>query len=324
MTSPSYTYGSGYSGGGSWFTPTGGYTASSHNNLSPSTAYQLSQRPSTNTQQSGSYDANAAIARYQAELQRIQALLQQMGEANAGWEREKLEAQREDAKRALENAYKIAELQAQTSRYGIDQQTRVALKQLEENQRQFDRNHELEQRKLGLTYAQTATEYLSTPDRYFQGANYLNMAGRVFANQSGSGAAVGQPVPKTEQDFANLAAGGTGQQAYTGTSPADVAQRAAGAGGAGADERVKALTGVIKALPPSQGAGLDNNDQAVMAAARALYSTNLNPGQYQRIASSPTNRGITRSAISRLGDSPDEWEARQRRNQIGFGSSRAA
>lgn len=282
---------------------------------------------------SSNYDTNSAITRYQKELEDIKQKLIALGTANAGWEREKLEAQREDAQKALDNAYKIAQLQSDTQRYGYDQSRQTAIDQLKENARQFDKNHELEQQKVGLDYAKTATDYLSTPDKYFQGSNYLNMASRVFANQTGS-STVGKPVAKTEQDFANLASGGTGQSSGGGTtysasssgstSPSQVATNAASAGGSGSDARVKALKSVIDSVGVSTGSGLDSNDQAVLAAAQAIYSTNLNPGQYQTIANSPTNRGITRSAISRLGDNPDEWEARQRRNQIGAGSARAA
>lgn len=295
---------------------------------------------------SGAFPSNYSpddIQRTIAGYDRYIATQQQAWQQASGLQRKQIEAQIENAKQALANAKQIAQLQAETSRYGVDQQRQTALDQLKENQRQFDVNHDVELRKLGLDYANTATQYLSTPDRYIEGATYLNLAGRVFAGQPGStpGNAIGTPTPKTEQDFANLAAGGTGQYdsrlPQTGggaagggfvnngaMSPADVASRAAGAGGAGADTRIKALKSVIDAAPPSPDPGLNGNDQAVLAAARALYSTNLNPGQFQALKSNPTAYGINQSAGRRLGYDVNTWEADQRKNQLGFGSSRAA
>jgi hypothetical protein len=128
-------------------------------------------------------------------------------QASSGLEREKLAAQMKDAQAGRANAYKIAQLQADTSRYGIDMQRKTALDQLKENARQFDASHALEKQKFSLTYAQAATDYLSTPDRFAQGIDFQRMAGRVLSNQGGP-EPYGTGVtfqPKTEADFAALA-----------------------------------------------------------------------------------------------------------------------
>jgi hypothetical protein len=249
-----------------------------------------------------------------------------MVNASSGFDRRKLEAQLADAEKGRQNAMAIARLSSETSRYGVDVGRQNTLDQLKENARQFDANHGLEQQRLGLTYAQTATDYLSTPDRYFQAGNYLNMASRVFAGQPGAApyGSTGTPTPKTEQDFAILARGGN---PYGGQTPRagqlDVTQAAA-AGGSGADARVKALKAMIDAVPPSNNDGLDPNDFAVMQAARALYSTNLTPKQYQTITSDPDFLGVTNSALRTGGHNPEAWHAQQRRQGIGQGSVRTA
>lgn len=260
-----------------------------------------------------------------ADWDRYIAYLQEALQASSGYQRMVLEKQYEDAERGRQNAYKIARLQAETSRYGTDVNREVELARLKENARQFDANHGLEMQKLGLDYARTATDYLSTPDRYFQAGNYLNFASRVLAGQPGAApyGSVGTPTPKTSQDFAILAGGGipgTGQ----GGSAQDVANRAASAGGAGADDRVRAVQALTKALPPSAGDGLDPTDFAVLGAVHQLYNRNLTPQQYLTIEANPDLKAMTASGGRRLGYNPDQWEAQQRRNLPGQGSVRAA
>lgn len=293
--------------------------------------------------------------------------IQQALAASSGWETKKLQAELENAEKGRQNAYAIAKLQAETSRYGVDAQRATAMAQLKENARQFDATHALEMQKLGLNYAQTATEYLSTPDRFFQAADFIGMAGRALGRTSDGSqgptpyTAQGTPTPKTEGDFAALAGytmptpnGGGGQKVTPSASPYPASGAGAGAGaapsgvpnvttdaapgavmptasgaengmaaagvpgaasvyqaaagpGAGQDNRAKALKALIDAVPPSGVAGLDNNDFAVLQAAKALYSTNLTPGTLERMR--PGQQAIFASAGKRLGYDVNDWKA---------------
>jgi hypothetical protein len=293
---------------------------------------------------------------------------------SAGWEREKLSAQLKDAEAGRANAYKIASLQAKTQRYGIDQNTMVELKKLTETQRQFDANHALdmqrfglEQQKFGLSYAQAATDYLSTPDRYAQGMDFRAMADRALTGASGGGETRQGPQPygtgvtfqpKTEQDFAVLASygqpGSTGNassawspqrtgvaapfaplvQTPTGADPTQahissgdtagqpVSAQPTNDGSTPPDPRVKALKGIIDAVPPSSGPGHDDNDIAVMQAAQALYSTNLQPGTLE--AMRPDQRAIYSSFVKRSGRSWNDYVDDYQRSAPGQRSVRAA
>lgn len=263
--------------------------------------------------------------------------LQSALQASSGLQRMQIEAQIDDAKQGRANAMKIAQLQAETSRYGIDAQRATAMAQLKENARQFEMTHALDLKKFGLAYADTATDYLSSPDRYFQAADFMNMASRYAAGQPGVApyGATGTPTPKTQADFAVLAEGPGGGTADAqrsnaaqagGAAPAGsggaTVMSAAAAGGAGGDARVKALKAMIDAVPPSGVEGLDGNDFAVMQAAKALYSTNLRPGTLENLR--PGQLGILQSAGARLGYDPKEWLANQRRSGVGQGSARVA
>jgi hypothetical protein len=307
------------------------------------------------------------------------ATITQAMAASSGFQRMQFEAQVKDAQAARQNAMKIAQLQAETSRYGVDVGRQNLLAQLTENARQFDQNHALDlqklgleekrfgqaqyefgqtfgegqrqfnvtsgenqrqfnvtagqnQQRIGLDYAKTATDYLSTPDRFFQAGDYINM-GRQALNGQGPQpyGATGSPVPKTTDEFAVLA-GYTqpGEQPYAG-GPAGSAQNGQGAmpgGGQGRasdqapDPRLKALRGVFEAIPPSNEAGVNDNDFAALQAARAIYSTNLKPGTLQRMR--PGQLAMNRSAGARLGVYVPDWEQDVARYGVGQGSSRAA
>lgn len=245
------------------------------------------------------------------------AVVERLLEAATGWEKKKFAAEREDLVKGYRNAIQLQRMRDRVSRYGTDVQARTALAELEQKQRQFDATHGLEISKLGLDYAKTATDYLSTPDRFFQSSDFLNMAGRVMAGQGGPApyGATGTPTAKTEGDFAVLAGGGN-------PAAGSNVMAAAGAGGAGGDARVKALKSVIDAVPPSAGSGMDANDFAVLQAAKALYSTNLQPGTLERMR--PGQRAIMGSAGRRLGYDVKDWEADYKRSLPGQGAVRRA
>jgi hypothetical protein len=325
---------------------------------------------------------------------------------SSGFERQKLAAQIKDAGAARQNAMSIAKLQAstsikvaqigaQTQRYGIDVGRQNILDQLKENARQFDANHALdmerfgldkqkhaetirefdvntglEQEKIGLQraglnldFAKTATDYLSSPDRYFQAGDYLNMASRAmnglgnqpYGTWGTSGDTQVAPTPKTQADFAALAGydlSGTSGAPAAGTpaaaapapapaaapaadgTPAPAAAPAATPGAAmpqvpGAvpanatanDPRLKALQAMFNAVPPSGDYGLNDDDWAVLNAAKSLMAARR-PGTWERMR--PGQQALTVSAGRRLGADPNDVIANLQSANLGQGSVRAA
>lgn len=267
-------------------------------------------------------EARQYIAAYDEYI----AKLERMWSASEGLQRRQFEAQIKDAQQARANEIRIAQLNAETSRYGTDARRQTEVEQLQENRRQFDLSHGVEmerlgidRQRLGLDRAKVATDYLSTPDRFIQAGDFLNLSGRVLAGQQGPApyGTTGDPQMKTMGDFAVLEAGGNpGRQ----VNPA----QAAAVGGSGADARIKAINGILQAVPPSSGDGLDSNDFAVLSAARAIMSTNLTPQQQASISSSKQYQQMLGSAGRRLGHNPDEWWSQQQRSRPGQGSTRLA
>jgi hypothetical protein len=263
--------------------------------------------------------------------------ISQMLQESSGTQQKQLEAQLQDAEKARANQMAIARLQAETSRYGVNAQREVALKQLKENQRQFDATHALEMQKFGLSYAQAETDYLSTPDRYAQGADFRAAAARMLDPAGANGprpyGADTDFVAKQPQDFAVLANRYSGQSAPSvpagpdtsapppyGASPPPAAASSSSGGGAGAssqqaDPRVQAITSLYKALPPSRGDGMDANDFAVLGAAKSIMSTNLRPGSLEGMR--PDQRSILSSYVKRSGRSWNDYYKDYQRNAPG-------
>lgn len=245
----------------------------------------------------------------------IDELLQE----SSGFARLQLEAQSKNVKAGLKNAMAIAKLQSDTQRYGYDVQREVALKQLQENGRQFDLTHALDLKKFGVARAQAATDYLQTPDRFIQAGNFLNMSSRVMLNQGGASYNIEGTKPKSMADFAALEEGGAGGDRQVG---ADNVEQVAG-GGVGADERVKVLKGLIAASPPSPDEGMDGNDFAVLNATRAILGMKLRPQAYAAIRGSKEGQQMLQSGAQRLGVNFDSWLAQQRKNMPGQGAARS-
>lgn len=227
-----------------------------------------------------------------------------------------LERQREDAEKALANAMNIAKLQAETSRYGTDQQTRVALARMQQDDAQFQANH-------GLNIAKAYTEYASTPDRLFMLNDLtegLNRVGQGLGVQPyGSN---GTPQPKTWESFAALSGFGNmpAVQAGGGGMPSGGGGNQAAAGGGG-DPRQKAEMAILKAIPPSDGYGNSRDDFAALAAIENVRRASK-PGSYERLR--PGQQAAFRGGLSRLGlYAPDVIED-MRRSGIGQGSARQA
>lgn len=308
-----------------WYSPSGASGSTMSTSGSRPRFYSTQNGPVTLPSDWSDEDAQAWAASYDKYIGNLTQAWQQ----SSGLQRRQIEAQITDAKKARDNQMAIARLQDKTSRYGTDAQTANELAQRQENARQFDATHALDMQKLGLTRAQTATDYLSQPDRFVQASDFLNLSGRVLAGQGGPSTGSGAvPQMKTMADFDALTAGGNpGRQVDPSQAAAGYASGGAAptaATGTGADARVKALRGLIDAAPPSDEPGLDNNAYHVLNAAKAIYSMNLTPQQQATLGSDKQSFQMLGSAGRRLGENPDAWWQKQQNSLPGQQSVRAA
>lgn len=251
---------------------------------------------------------------YDAYINQIGASLQEASGADNAYREKALSAQMESAKEARANAMEIAQLQASTSRYGVDVASADRMKALKENARQFDATH-------GLEIAKAYTAFSSTPDMMFARNDFVNAMNRV-----GQGGGMPQPVitqspgpqAKTWQDFSALASyngsqvpgggGGAAAQPSASGGGGSAQPAAAPGGGAGAqssaqppDPRLKAANAIVQAIPPSQSAGNDDNDWAAINAIRSLYAAAL-PGTFERLGAQRTK--IAQAGMARAGFDP--------------------
>lgn len=258
-------------------------------------------------------DANEMLRRWDEHV----ATLEKAANEGTEFDRAARLRQLEDVKEGRDNAYKIAQLSNSTSRYGTDVQAKQQMADLKERQRQYDLTHGLDLERIGLDRAKTATDYLSTPDRYVQAGDFLDLSGQVMAGGGGASYQGGRAQPKTMQDFAVLQSGGNpGRQ---------IGQPGAGGAGGGTDPRVKAATDLMKQYGPSDGYGHDQNSYAVLDAAKQIFALpSLTPGQQKSIRSSPQYQQMLSSAGGRLGENVAEWQYQNKRSLPGQGSVRAA
>lgn len=129
--------------------PSGGWYGAGAASTVPPVAVQPAPAPAA----SGSNDTaryDAYLSEIQQQIQPVLAALKAGAGADTKYKYDALKAQYDDAKKARDNAYKIVQLQSETSRYGTDASREVQLKQLQEQQRQYDQNHGLEMSKFGL------------------------------------------------------------------------------------------------------------------------------------------------------------------------------
>jgi hypothetical protein len=270
-------------------------------------------------------DAAEMVRRYDAYVED----LKRTADESSGFARMVALRQLDDAVKGREVQREIADIQARSSRYGVDVTSRDRLRALKEEARQFDLKHGLEIEKVALQRAETATNFLATPDRYAQAGNFLALSGRVAANQPGGGTygSAVAPRPNTMQDYAVLE---SGQNPYANRGSAVDAATGGGAGatpaagGAGADARQKALKAIISGYTPSQGVGVDQNDWAVLGASHAIMNMNLNPQQQATIGSNKEYQAILGSNMKNLGANPDSWWQKQQQSLPGQGSARLA
>lgn len=273
--------------------------------------------PRTTTRVVGASAAASANATVSDWDRYIATIKQAMAEA-AGWEREKKRLELEDAIKGRENAMAIAQLQAETSRYGTDVQAQTSMAQLLENARQFDANH-------GLDVIKTGVEYLSTPDRAFMYGDFQDAMSRAG---EGLGprpyGATGTPHMKTWEDFAALSGFDSLPAVQNGQSAQMTASQGgggAGSPGQGSDLRVKAAMGILKAIPPSDGMGHDDDDFAALNAIQNVFSASK-PGSYERLR--PGQQKMFAAGLSRLGYYAPDALKQMRRNAPGQQSSALA
>ncbi len=309
-------------------------------------------------------ETHYSAEQYDQEISHLSQLLQ----ASSGFERTKLNAQIKDASAARDNAMAIAKLQsgtslkiaklgAETQRYGIDIGRQNILDQLKENARQFDATHALDMEKLGiareevgLQYADTYAKYASTPDQFFQRADFESAANRAatglgvtpygtdqppaqaknfgdFAALAswGQGAASGQPAPAAAADPTKPAPTPATPTPGNDTAYASGGAAATSANGAAAttekDPRVSILTKMLQAMPPSNEAGLSDDDWKVLTAAKSIMSTRT-PGSFERLRGD--QQKVALAGIRRAGYSSDDWLQDYERNRPNQGSVRAA
>lgn len=318
-----------------WFTPTGtiaadprGVTANDIRETRNSGG--VGAAPNLDTPQG----ADAYAQQWQAYVQQLQQALA----ASSGFERWKIEQELRNAEKGRDNAYKIAQLQAKTSRYGVDQQTRVALEQLKENARQFDATHGLEMQRFGLDVAEAYTKYASTPDMRWSAADFDSAVQRVGLGQGPAPISThaDRPVPKTWESFdalrsyrSNPPAGyGMGPGASVPNATTDSMRTTNPVGGAPADAngdgipdpRHKAIRAVADALPPSAGTGTDGQDWAALRAIESLYMAGR-PGSLERLG--PARRKIAQAGMARLGYDPNLAEEEYQRGLPGQTSVRS-
>lgn len=264
-------------------------------------------------------EARQAVEAYDKHI----ATLTRAWQESSGLQRRQIESQIEDARKGRENAMEIANLQAQTSRYGTDVQRDTRLAELKQNQQQFDATHGLDLQKYGLDVAKAYTAYASTPDMMFARNDFLAGMNRVGQGLGPRNVmSSGTPQAKGWQDFAALAGFNT---------PAVQAGRSQGGGGnvapqgptggGGTDQRLSAANAVMKAMPPSDGDGYDGQDWEALNAIRSLYSARR-PGSVERLGKE--RQKIANAGLARMGYDANLVNEDYRRTLPGQGNVRAA
>jgi hypothetical protein len=116
-----------------------------------------------------------------AAIQQAKDFLKYQAGGATPFEREQAYAKWQDAEKGYRNSLKIAQLQADTSRYGYDQQRQSQIDQLKQNDRQFAANHQLDVRKADISEAQLIAEQRSQPNRLFQTMDLEQALGSIRA-----------------------------------------------------------------------------------------------------------------------------------------------
>jgi hypothetical protein len=258
-------------------------------------------------------EAQQAVEAYDKYI----ATLTRAWEESSGLQRRQIESQIEDAKKGRENAMAIAQLNAQTSRYGTDVQAQTRMAELRQNQAQFDQTH-------GLDVAKAYTAYSQTPDMMFARNDFVNALGRTNAGLGVKPMSTGgaQPHAKTWEDFAALQGFNTpAVQAGRSQGGGGGMQSTASGGGGGKDQRTSAVNAIMKAIPPSDGDGNDGQDWEALNAIRSLYAARR-PGSVEGLGKE--RQKIANAGLARLGYDPALINEDYLRTRPGQGGVRLA
>lgn len=267
--------------------------------------------------------SNIGPGQYDQYIAGIMAQLQEAAGSDDAYRTKALEAQMQSAEAARANALRIAQLQSETSRYGVDAQRETEIQKLKENARQFDAQH-------GLEIAKAYTAFASTPDLMFARNDFVSAMGRVGQGLSPQSAITRQPGPqaKTFADFDALtqyrgqsantfAAGGSGNGSTGNGGGGSSAAASAGTQSANPpDPRLKAAGVIAQAIPPSETPGADDNDWAAINAIRSLYQAGR-PG-IQKLG--PARQKIALAGLARAGFDPAVVQEEYLRGLPGQGS----
>lgn len=282
-----------------------------------------------NMQDMSAEEATQIAQTYDKAIQAQRTLLAQ----TTGLERRQIEAQIKDMEAGRANALTIARLQSADSRYGTDERTKVELAQLSQNQRQFDQTHALDlqrfgldTRRLGLDTAKAYTDYAQTYDDIWALQDFKGALGRVGQGLGPQPISTSetQPHAKTWADFSALAGFDTLPAVQANQSGAMQAQQGGGMPGmpgSGSDSRVKAAGAIMKAIPPSDGTGHDEDNWAALNAIQNLYFAGK-PGSVERLGRE--RQKIARGGLARRGFNPALVEEDYRRGLPGQRSARLA
>lgn len=230
--------------------------------------------------------------------------LKQTYQASSGFAREQLASQIRDADEGRKNSLKIAQLQADNSRYGVDQQRQTAIDQLKQADSQFAQRHALDVRNSDISEAQLIEQERSQPNRLFQSMDLEQALGSIRSGQR----ATTLKMPTGVAALDSLSTDYTGNP-YLARDHGSVAYPADASGSpgmstnpvgssSGTDPRVKAARSVMDALPPSATTGLDPTGVAALNAVFSLYHAPLRPGTLESL--SPTQQGTLQSGSQRL------------------------
>jgi hypothetical protein len=241
----------------------------------------------------------------------------------AAYARKQADAEMANKKRQLDT--QVAQLKQQ----GRYQEAQIALQKGEQEIAKARLAQELQihqddlalrQQDFGLSRAKAEADFLSGPDTMFQRADFEGALSRAGVGLGPTPyGSTGTPTPRSPADFEALLAGqnpyptsasgvvpGPTTQALSSsdslTGSGQLAPASATDGGGSAtgqtDPRVTAASGVLKALAPSDGHGIDPNDAAALGAIQNIFMA-AKPGTLQRMR--PGQQAAFGSGLKRLG-----------------------
>lgn len=233
---------------------------------------------------------------YAQALQQAKDFLRYQAGGATPFERQVQQEKIADLEKGYANSLKIAQLQGDNQRYGVDQSRQTALDQLKQNDRQFAANHDLAVRNADVSEAQLISSQRSEPNRLFQTMDLeqalgtIRNGGRAQTMPMSTGVAAVDGLSTDYKQNPYLAGGGTGSSGGGSVSASSTPTAT--------DPRLTAANAVMKALPPSATQGLDPTGVSALNAVYHLYNAPLKPGTLESL--SPTQRAGLQSGSQRV------------------------